>query len=40
MHDLATDDDSVVAGAADFIVKPFSREASFAKIDRYLPAVG
>ena len=29
---------SMEAGAADFIVKPFTREALLAKIGKYLPA--
>jgi CheY-like chemotaxis protein len=29
---------SMEAGAADFIVKPFTREALVAKLGRYLPA--
>jgi FixJ family two-component response regulator len=30
---------SVHAGAADFIVKPFTREALVAKLSKYLPAL-
>jgi len=29
---------SMEAGAADFIVKPFTREALIAKLGKYLPA--
>ena len=29
---------SMEAGAADFIVKPFTREALLAKLSKYLPA--
>ncbi len=29
---------SVQAGAADFVVKPFTREALLAKLNKYLPA--
>ena len=29
---------SVHAGAADFVVKPFTREALLAKLNKYLPA--
>lgn len=31
---------SMEAGACDFIVKPFSRDALVAKLERYLPAAG
>jgi CheY-like chemotaxis protein len=35
---LATLVRSMEAGAADFIVKPFTREALLAKLNKYLPA--
>jgi len=34
-----TIEDSLKAGAADFIVKPFAREAVIKKLDRFLSAL-